>query len=69
LASGDDGGGPIPVWDPTPASPRLMAGLSRSASAGAIGGKASRAALARVGRAGSFRFRGGLDSSGGFVIG
>jgi hypothetical protein len=47
-----------------------MAGLSRSASAGAIGGSASRAALARVGRAGSLRLRGGLlGSSGGFVIG
>jgi len=49
-----------PVCDPTPASPRLMAGLSRSANAGAIGGNASRAALARVGRAGSLGFLGGL---------
>src|SRR5262249_23757177 len=55
-----DGGALRPVCDPTPASPRLMAGLSRSANAGAIGGNASRAALARVGRAGSLGFLGGL---------
>src|SRR5262249_57507392 len=64
-----DGGALRPVCDPTPASPRLMAGLRRSANAGAISGNASRAALARVGRAGSLVFLGGLlRRSGGFAI-
>src|SRR5205807_8165100 len=39
------GGGCRPVPDPMPASPRLIAGLSSSASAGPIGWTAGRCAL------------------------
>jgi hypothetical protein len=35
----------VPVVDPTPASPRLIAGLSSSASAGPIGRTSGRCAL------------------------
>src|SRR5271170_4312961 len=45
-----------------------MAGLSRSANAGAIGGNSGRAALARVGRAGSLAFFGRIGLSGGAAI-
>ena len=48
------GGGRNPVPEPTPASPRLIAGLSSSASAGPMSGNCSREALDRVGLAGSF---------------
>ena len=44
----------MPVCEPTPARPRPMAGLSNSASAGSSCGVSGRAALARVGLAGSF---------------
>jgi hypothetical protein len=44
----------MPVCEPTPARPWPMAGLSKSASAGSSGGASGRAALARVGLAGSF---------------
>jgi hypothetical protein len=64
------GGGVKPVWEPTPAVPRAMAGLSNSASAGASGCMSGRAALARVGRAGSFAFFGGrVESSDDFAMG
>src|SRR5665811_1789911 len=56
----------LPVPEPMPAVPLLMAGLSRSASASGVAGLAGRAAFARVGRAGSlFVFCGFL---GGFAI-
>jgi hypothetical protein len=55
-----------PVCEPTPAVPLLMPGLSSSASAGSVGGKSGRAALARVGLAGSFFAFAGRD--GGFAI-
>src|SRR5262249_1070212 len=48
------GGGFSPVCDPGPAVPWPMPGLSKSASAGSIAGCSGRAALARVGFAGSF---------------
>jgi hypothetical protein len=51
------GGGRNPVPDPTPAVPFAMPGLSSFSSAGAIGASGSRAAFARVGRAGSLPFR------------
>src|SRR5206468_594302 len=46
-----------PVPEPTPAVPLAMPGLSSFSSAGAIGAGGSRAAFARVGRAGSLPFR------------
>ena len=59
------GGGFSPVCEPTPAVPFSMPGLSSFSSAGAMAGSCSRAALARVGWAGS---RGFLGRSGGFAI-
>ena len=47
-------GGFSPVCEPGPAVPWPMPGLSSSASAGSVGGRSGRDALARVGRAGSF---------------
>jgi hypothetical protein len=58
--------GSSPVCEPTPAVPRPMPGLSNSASAGSIGGRSGRAALARVGLAGSFF--GFVGRDGGFAI-
>jgi hypothetical protein len=49
--------GVSPVCDPTPAVPFAMPGLSSFSRCGAIGASDSRAALARVGRAGSLPFR------------
>src|SRR5271169_2667101 len=45
-----------------------MAGFSRSANAGAISGSSGRAALARVGRAGSLAFFGRIGLSGGAAM-
>ena len=64
-----------PVCEPTPARPRPMPGLSKSASDGSSGAESGRAALARVGFAGSFfeclagsRYFGGAGRSGRFAM-
>ena len=64
-----------PVCEPTPARPRPMPGLSKSASDGSSGAESGRAALARVGFAGSFfeclagsRYFGGAGRSGLFAM-
>src|SRR5262249_58914172 len=61
------GGGCGRVPEPIPAAPFLMAGLSKSASSAGVSGAFGRAALARVGRAGSL-FGKFLGLSGVFAI-
>ena len=53
------GGGCNPVPDPMPAVPRPIPGLRIFASVSGVGLSSGRAALARVGLAGSFGFLGG----------